>query len=136
MSLLNIKIIEGEVKEIWDTPLPENEEGWRQAIEVYPSIVKNRQYYTGKVIDTTKDPVEIVYGLADLTVEGRKNDLMELYKIAFQEIVDKEIRKEVDEFPETKYDAAVVDAARMDFEAKMTALAAISTHEELDLLWD
>jgi len=44
------------------------------------------------------------------------------------------MRKEVDEFPTTQYDAAVVDAARVEFETKTTALAAITTHEELDAL--
>jgi hypothetical protein len=57
-----------------------------------------------------------------------------VYKAAFQQVVSEEVRKEVDEFPSTQYDAAVVDTARVDFEAKMTALAAITTHDELDAL--
>ncbi len=57
-----------------------------------------------------------------------------MYKAAFQQVVSEEVRKEVDEFPSTQYDAAVVDTARVDFEAKMTALAAITTHDELDAL--
>jgi hypothetical protein len=44
------------------------------------------------------------------------------------------MRKEVDEFPSTQYDAAVVDAARVAFEARMTAIATATTHEDVDAL--
>lgn len=134
MNLLNIKIVDGEVKEVWDTPPPAGEEGWRTAIEVCPPIVENRQCYSGHTFDITKDPVEIVHGVEEITVEGRKGHQASVYKDAFQQVVAEEIRKEVDDFPETQYDAAVVDAARVDFEAKITALTAITTHEELDAL--
>jgi hypothetical protein len=36
--------------------------------------------------------------------------------------------------PETQYDAAVVDAARVVFEARMDAIAAATTHEAVDAL--
>ena len=129
-----VKIVNNEVTQCWDTQPPAGESGWKSAIEVRPPIVEGRQYYTGHTFDITKDPVEIVYGVEDMTVEGRKSGFSAMYKAAFQQVVTEEMRKEVDEFPETQYDAAVVDAARVEFEAKMTALAAITTHEELDAL--
>jgi hypothetical protein len=129
-----VKIENNEVTQCWDTQPPRGESGWKSAIEVRPPLTPNRQYYTGHTFDITKDPVEIVYGVEDMTVEGRKAHFSSTYKFAFQQVVNEEMRKEVDEFPSTQYDAAVVDAARVDFEAKMTALAAITTHDELDAL--
>lgn len=132
--MLFVKIVNNEVTQCWDTQPPKGESGWKSAIEVKPAINPTRQSYTGHTFDITKDPVEIVYGVQDFTVEGRKAHQASVYKAAFQQVVAEEVRKEVDEFPDTQYDAAVVDAARVDFEAKMTALAAITTHEQLDAL--
>lgn len=128
-----VKIVNNEVTQCWDTQPPAGESGWKSAIEVRPTIT-NRQYHTGHTFDITKDPVEIVYGVGDITVEGRKDHHASVYKAAFQQVVTEEVRKETDGFPETQYDAAVVDAARAEFEANMTALTALTTHEQLDAL--
>ena len=128
-----VKIVNNEVTQCWDTQPPAGESGWKSAIEVRPTIT-NRQYRTGHTFDITKDPVEIVYGVGDITVEGRKDHQASVYKAAFQQVVTEEVRKETDGFPETQYDAAVVDAARAEFEANMTALTALTTHEGLDAL--
>jgi hypothetical protein len=134
MSLLNIKIVNGEVKEVWDTPPPEGEEGWTTAIEVRPTLTPNRQQYTAHTFDITKDPVEIVWGVVDITAEDRKGGMRSEAGFVFQQVVQEEMRKEVDEFPETQYDAAVVDAARVVFEDAVAAINAATTHEELDAL--
>ena len=52
----------------------------------------------------------------------------------FQKEVREEIAKETDQYPETQYDAAVVDAARVVFEDRMDAIAAAVTHEDVDAL--
>jgi hypothetical protein len=44
------------------------------------------------------------------------------------------VAKETDQYPETQYDAAVVDAARIVFEARMDEIAAATTHEDVDAL--
>jgi hypothetical protein len=49
-------------------------------------------------------------------------------------VVDAEVAKETDAYPETQYDAAVVDAARIVFEARMDEIAAATTHEAVDAL--
>lgn len=130
---LFVRIEDDEVTQCWDTPPPADEFGWKTAVEVRPAIT-NRQYYSGHTIDITKDPVEIVYNVKDMTVDDRKGAFIGQYKAAFQKVVNEELRKEVDEFPTTQYDAAKVDAAKVEFEDKMTALAAITTHDELDAL--
>jgi hypothetical protein len=49
-------------------------------------------------------------------------------------VVDAEVAKETDQWPETQYDAAVVEAARAVFEARMTEIDAATTHEAVDAL--
>lgn len=129
-----VKIVKNEVKEVWDTQPPAGDSGWVTAVEVRPTINPNRQCYTEHTFDLTKDPVEIVWGVRDLTVEERKSSFASSYKVRFQQVVSAEMRKEVDEFPETRYDAVVVEAAKNEFESKMTALNAMKTHEQLDSL--
>ena len=129
-----VKIVNNEVTQCWDTQPPKGESGWKSAIEVRPAVIPNRQQYTSHSFDITKDPVEIIWGVQDITAEDRKGGLRSQAAAEFQQVVQEEMRKEVDEFPSTQYDAAVVDAARIVFETKVTAINAITTHEELDAL--
>jgi hypothetical protein len=55
-------------------------------------------------------------------------------KRTLKAVVDAEVAKETDQYPETQYDAAVVDAARVVFEARMDDIAAATTHEAVDAL--
>ena len=128
-----VKIVNDEVTQCWDTQPPRGESGWKSAIEVRPAIT-NRQYYTGHTFDITKDPVEIVYGVQDITAEDRKGGLRSQAAATFQQVVQEEMRKEVDEFPTTQYNAATVDAARIAFETRVAAINAATTHEQLDAL--
>ena len=128
-----VKIVNDEVTQCWDTQPPKGESGWKSAIEVRPAIT-NRQYYTGHTFDITKDPVEIVYGVQDITAEDRKGGLRSQAAATFQQVVQEEMRKEVDEFPTTQYNAATVDAARIAFETRVAAINAATTHEQLDAL--
>jgi hypothetical protein len=55
-------------------------------------------------------------------------------RLRSRQVVDAEVAKETDQYPETQYDAAVVDAARVVFEARMDDIAAATTHEAVDAL--
>jgi hypothetical protein len=55
-------------------------------------------------------------------------------KAEFKAVVDAEVAKETDQWPETQYDAAVVEAARGVYEARRTAIDAAATHEDVDAL--
>lgn len=129
-----VKIENNEVTQCWDTQPPRGEAGWKSAIEVRPALTPNRQMYTSHTFDITKDPVEIVWGVQDITPEDRKGGMRSQAAAAFQQVVQEEMRKEVDEFPETQYNPATVDAARIVFENKVSAINAATTHEELDAL--
>ena len=55
-------------------------------------------------------------------------------KTKFKAVVDDEVFKETDQWPETQYDAIVVEAARAAFEARRLEIDAAATHEDVDAL--
>jgi len=124
---LNIRIENGEVKDVWDTP-PDSRPGWKSAIEVRPPITPHRQYYTGHTFDLTKDPVEIVYGVADVTVADRKEHMKQQAAMAFNRLF-----REQAEDPST-YDPVALQAAKDGVAPKQDAIDACTTHDQLDAL--
>ena len=88
------------------------------------------------MINIDVEPAEIVWSKRDLEVEERKSGLVAEADAKFKAVVDAEVAKETDEWPETQYDAAVVDAARVEFEACRVAISAASTHEDVDALME
>ena len=133
-----IRVKNGQVKDVWDyKPSAEklaSEPGWREAVEVLPDLVPNREIMTTHHIDIDVEPAQIVWGKRGLEVEERKDGLRAQAKADFKAVVDAEIAKETDQYPETQYDPAVVDAARVVFEQRMDAIAAAVTHEDVDAL--
>jgi hypothetical protein len=133
-----IRVKNGQVKDVWDyKPSADklaSEPGWREAVEVMPDLVANREIMTTHHIDIDVDPAQIVWGKRELEVDERKDGLRGSAKAEFKAVVDAEVAKETDQYPETQYDAAVVDAARVVFEARMDEIAAATTHEAVDAL--
>jgi len=124
---LNIRIENGEVKDVWDTP-PDSRSGWKTAIEVKPAITPHRQYYTGHTFDLTKDPVEIVYGVADISVAERKEQMKQRAAMAFNILFRQQA-----ENPST-YDPVALQAAKDGIAPKQAAIDACTTHDQLDAL--
>ena len=133
MSLF-AKVVNNEVTQVWDTQPPAGESGWKSAVEVKPAITANRQSYDGHTFDVSVDPVQIVYAVKDITVDDRKGSLISQAQATYRTVVQAEMNKEIDEFPSTQYDAAAVAAAQDTYEARVTAINACTTHEELDAL--
>ena len=133
-----IQVKNGEVKQVWDYAPDASrqaaEGGWREAVEVKPDLTDNREIITTHSFDLTADPAQIVWAKRELTVDERKGGLEAQAKATYQSVVEAEMRKEMDEFPETQYDAAVVSAAQDTFEARMNAIAAATTNEDVDAL--
>jgi len=133
-----IRVKNGKVTDVWDyKPSAEklaSESGWREAVEIMPDLVANREIMTTHIINIDVEPAEIVWSKRELEVGERKDGLLAAAKAAFKAVVDAETAKETDQWPETQYDAAVVEAARAAFEARRTAIAAATTHEEVDAL--
>ena len=133
MSLF-VQVVNEEVKQVWDTQPPAGEEGWKSAVEVKPDLTANRQVYDGHTFDISVDPVQIVYAVRDLTVDERKGSLIGEAQATYRTAVQAEMQKEIDEFPSTQYDAAAVAAAQDTYEARVTAVNAATTHDEVDAL--
>jgi hypothetical protein len=67
-----------------------------------------------------------------LTVDERKGALKSEAKAIFQAVVDAELAKELDDDPATTYDASAVSAAQTTYQSAITAIDALTTHEEVD----
>ena len=133
-----IRVKNGQVTDVWDYRPSDDklakEPGWREAVEVMPDLAANREIVTTHHFDIDVTPAQIVWGKRAIEVEERKDGLRGNAKAAFKAVVDAEIAKETDQYPETQYDPAVVDAARGVFEARMDAIALATTHEDVDAL--
>ena len=133
MSLF-VQVVNEEVKQVWDTQPPTGEEGWKSAVEVKPDLTADRQVYDGHTFDISVYPVQIVYAVRDITVDERKGSLISQAQATYRSVVQAEMQKEIDEFPSTQYDAAAVAAAQDTYEARVTAVNAATTHDEVDAL--
>ena len=133
MSLF-VQVVNEEVKQVWDTQPPAGEAGWKSAVEVKPDLTADRQTYDGHTFDISVDPVQIVYAVRDITVDERKGSLIGQAQATYRTVVQAEMNKEIDEFPSTQYDAAAVAAAQDTYEARVTAVNAATTHDEVDAL--
>jgi hypothetical protein len=130
MSLF-VKVESNEVTQVWDTQPPLDEAGWKSAIEVRPEITDGKQIYTAHTFDLTADPVEIVYGVEDLTVAQRKEGLISQANSEYQQVANEQTQLEV---TDASGDAAAVSTAKDAKDAKLTAVNACSIHADLDAL--
>jgi len=128
MSLF-VKVVDNEVTQVWDTQPPEGEAGWKSAVEVRPDITDGKQIYTAHTFDLTADPVEIVYGVEDLTIAQRKEGLIGQAKSAYQQVANEQMQLEV---ADASGDAAAVSEAKDAKDQNIAAINACSTHADLD----
>jgi hypothetical protein len=124
---LYVRIEDGVVKDVWNTT-PDNREGWKSAIEVKPTIIPHRQHYTGHTWDLTKDPVEAVYGIVDISVADRKASMKYEAGMAFNML----LRRQAND--PSIYDPVALQAVKDDIAPKQAAIDACTTHDELDAL--
>jgi hypothetical protein len=123
---------------VWDyKPSAEklaSESGWREAVEIMPDLVDNREIITTHQIDIDVEPAQIVWSKRELEVDERKSGLESQAKASSRLWSMRRLPRKLTQYPETQYDAAVVDAARIVFEARMDEIAAATTHEAVDAL--
>ncbi len=130
MSLF-VKVESNEVTQVWDTQPPAGESGWQSAVEVRPSITDGKQIYTAHTFDLTADPVQIVYGVEDLTVAQRKEGLIGQANSEYQQVANEQTQLEV---TDASGDAAVVSTAKDAKDASIAAINGCTTHAHLDAL--
>ena len=133
-----IQVKNGEVKQVWDykpdASRMAEEGGWRAASEVKPDLVANREIITTHSFDLEADPAQIVWAKRELTVDERKSALRGQANAEFRQIVDAEVRKQMDDDPATVYDAAAVATAQTTLTDRIAAIDAATTHEDVDAL--
>jgi hypothetical protein len=127
---LYVQVVNGEVKQCWDTVPPDGvgNNGWKNAVEVRPSIIAHRQGYTAHTFDISKDPVEIVYGTFDISVDERKGGMKGNAQFAFQQVVNQQASNPL------TFDASAIELARQAMVTKQATIDACTTHDELDAL--
>ena len=125
-----VQVLNGEVKQVWDTAPSEGvgNNGWRNAVEVRPSIQAGRQGYTAHRFDLTTDPVQIIWDTYEISVDERKAGMKANAGFEFQQVVNQQARN-----PET-FDAAAIETARQAMVTKHAAIDAATTHDAFDAL--
>ena len=136
MTQLYVQVVNGEMAQCWDTPppVPVGQDGWKLAVEVKPEIIQNRQGLNGPVFDLSKDPVEIVWTVFDISVADRKSGLQGQNSGQFSQVVAFQAQTETDGDPDTHYDAVAVSDAQTRYQLLKTEIEAAKTHAKLDTL--
>ena len=127
---LYVRIVDGQVKDVWDSPPPDGvgKNGWANAVEIKPEIVHQRQDYTPHIFDLTKNPVEIKYGTKNITVEDRKNSVRMNLEAQFQYFVIQQSRKPFE------YDTNFVSNALNTMKNQQSLIDLANTHNQLDAI--
>jgi hypothetical protein len=125
-----VRVVNNEIKDVWDTAPSEGvgNNGWRNAVEVRPSIQAGRQGYTAHRYDLNADPVQIIWDTYEISVDERKGGMKSNAGFEFQQVVNEQARN-----PDS-YDATAVETARQAMLTKQAAIDACTTHDALDAL--
>jgi len=129
--MLFVKIVNDQVEKVWDTQPPAGESGWKSAIEVRPSIDYSRFCYTEHTFDLTTDPVQIVWGVREITVDERKSSMKGIAQSEYERIANQELRKDLNG---GAGDVTIVQDASAAYKAKIAQIDAATTHEQLDVI--
>jgi hypothetical protein len=131
----NVRVQDGKVTDVWDTPAPEGQSGWTAAVEVTPDLTPNREILTTHSIDITKNPIEIVWEKRSLSVDERKDSLIAQANFAVT-MLENQLQmattaNNTDRI--TELTAQIAEATPIR-DAKVAAVTAATTHEEVDAL--
>ena len=125
-----VQVINGEVKEVWDTAPADGvgNNGWKNAIEIRPNIAPNRQMYTGHSFDLNADPVQIIWGTRDVTVDERKDSMKANANFKYQQLVNQK------SMPDSTVTDADIATALATKDNTIAAIDAATTHDQLDAI--
>jgi hypothetical protein len=135
-----IRAVGDQIKDVWDykpsQDILDTQGGWREAIQITPEVNPMRQYISHHTIDISVTPAEIIWHIADLTVDDRKGALIGKAQMNYNNILNAEVAKESDTDPDSHMDMAVVEAANTSYKARVAQVQACTTQEELDAIWN
>jgi hypothetical protein len=131
-----VRVVDGEVKDVWDTPPAEGvgHNGWRNAVEIHPTLTPNRQRYDSHRFDLNTDPVQIIWDTCDITVEERKGLMKNKFKQEFRQVIDQQTNLQLSDNPNEQLDVSAIETARQTMLTNEAAVDAATTHDELDTL--
>jgi len=132
----HIRVQDGKVTECWDSAPPEDQDGWFAGVEVTPDLVPNREILTTHTFDITKNPVEIVWGKRELSVEERKGSLIAQAQTPVNILEnDLRIKRNDPTFSGLiKSYEANIEIAKATRDARVIQVNAAVTHEDVDAL--
>jgi hypothetical protein len=114
---------------------PQREGDWREAIDVPPVITANRQITDGHWFDLSKTPVEIRWNVKDVSVEDRRQQILQHCISPLLQEVQEEIGKEQNCSncdPNAGCCTSTVTEKLNAVKTKRAEILALSTHEEID----
>ena len=112
--------------------LPENAQGdWREAIDVVPPITPSRQIQGSHHFDISKTPVEIVWGVIDLSISDRKDTILAAVTTSTRQTIESELNRQYG-LPAGSADFSIIEQMFTDLQIKRDEIQALSTHEEID----
>ena len=122
---------------VWDyDPPSEHKVGageWREAVEIFPDVIENREEITTHSFDVYKTPVEIIWSKRELDLKERKNSLIDEAKYKFQLVVAAQTDAELDNTDNT-VNLDAIAAAKAVKDARIAEINAATTHEEVNAL--
>ena len=122
---------------VWDyDPPSEHKVGageWREAVEIFPDVIENREQITTHSFDVYKTPVEIIWSKREFDLNERKNALIEEANYKFQLVVAAQTDAELDNTDNT-VNLDAIAAAKAVKDARIAEINAATTHEEVDAL--
>jgi hypothetical protein len=131
----NIRVQDGKVTDVWDTPAPEGQSGWSPAIEITPELTTNREILTTHSIDITKNPIEIVWEKRSLSVAERKDSLISQANFTVTMLENQlQMATQMNNTDRIAELTTQIEAATPVRNAKVAAVTAATTHEEVDAL--
>jgi hypothetical protein len=131
----NIRVQDGKVTDVWDTPAPEGQSGWSPAVEITPELTTNREILTTHSINITKNPIEIVWEKRSLSVAERKDSLISQANFTVTMLENQlQMATQMNNTDRIAELTAQIEAATPVRNAKVAAVTAATTHEEVDAL--
>lgn len=110
--------------------LPDRPGDWREAVDIQPTLNTIRQVRGSHTFDISKNPVEIVWGVIDLSPEDRRmtiqNKLLSELKMKVRAEVDRELAGE------QAADMILVNSLMEQIRSKSQEINALVTHEQID----
>lgn len=133
-----VRVVNDTVRDCWDYKpgdgIIASQPGWREAVEVLPDTTPHREYITTHHFDLTKTPAEIVWSKASYSIDDRKGGMIATARQMVRTAIVEQMELEMNPNPDDSFDSQAVADAKTASAARIAAINAATTHEDLDAL--